>query len=200
MITFLRARGRLIDWRNNALLQIGFFGAFRRSEVSKLQYENVAFQLKGIEILIPRSKTDQSGEGQTCAIPYGDEILCPVLALKTWCEKAKIENGFIFRRLTKGGKIGQQAIASEHLNIILKEVAQSCHLANAEAYSSHSLRRGFATTASRQGASLSAIMRQGRWQHSDTALGYVEEGQRFEDNAASLIFEKRKQKPPENQT
>lgn len=193
MVNFLRGRGKLNDWRNNALLQIGFFGAFRRSELVAIQYDHLQFMPQGLEILIPRSKTDQVGDGQRCAIPFGDETLCPILALQTWCEKAKINNGYIFRRTTKGGAISQEAIAAEHLNIILKTLAKHCNLPNAENYSSHSLRRGFATTASQQGASLSAIMRQGRWQHSDTALGYVEEGQRFEDNAASLILEKRAQ-------
>jgi len=82
----------------------------------------------------------------------------------------------------------------------VQDVAISCGLPSAESYSSHSLRRGFATTASQRGASLSAIMRQGRWQHANTALGYVEEGQRFEDNAVRVIFknsiETTKDKPP----
>jgi len=49
---------------------------------------------------------------------------------------------------------------------------------------SHSLRRSFATAASRQGAMFHAIMRQGRWRHQGTVLGYIEAGQRFEENAA----------------
>lgn len=188
MINFLRTRGKLSDWRNSALLQIGFFGAFRRSELVKIQYEHLQFLPKGIEILIPRSKTDQFGDGQRCAIPYGDAILCPVLALKAWCEKAQIKSGYIFKSISRGGALDKEAIAPGHLNIILKTLAKLCNLENAANYSSHSLRRGFATTASQQGASLSAIMRQGRWQHSDTALSYIEAGQRFEDNAASIIL------------
>ena len=43
--------------------------------------------------------------------------------------------------------------------------------------------------ASQKGASLKAIMRQGRWQHVSTVLGYIEEGQRFEDNAAATVLE-----------
>lgn len=34
-------------------------------------------------------------------------------------------------------------------------------------------------------------MQQGRWQHTGTALGYMEEGKRFEGNAAGLILRKR---------
>lgn len=191
IVKFLSARAKLIDLRNNALLQIGFFGAFRRSELAAIQYQNIQFLDGGIEILIPRSKGDQTGDGQRCAIPYGDEILCPVSALKQWCEKANIKTGYVFRRVTRSSIVSQEAIAAEHINIVLKTVAKLCSLPNSENYSSHSLRRGFATTASQQGASLSAIMKQGRWRHLDTALGYVEEGRRFEDNAANIILNSR---------
>ncbi len=163
-----------------------------------IRFEHITFSSKGMEILIPRSKTDQAGEGQTCALPKGNEMLCPVTALKIWCEKTHIESGFIFRKISKNGTLNKDAIAGGHLNIILKDLAQCCNLSNAENYSSHSLRRGFATAASQQGASLSAIMRQGRWQHSDTALGYIAEAQRFEDNAADYLLKKRKQIFTEN--
>jgi integrase len=187
---YLQSKGEPIDLRNNALLQIGFFGAFRRSELHAIRYEDLRFSDNGVEILIPRSKTDQGGEGQCCAIPYGDEVLCPMLALKTWCEKAEIKTGYVFRRIIKGRRMMEQPIAAQHVNKIVQDVAKSSGLPNAESYSSHSFRRGFATTASQRGASLSAIMRQGRWQHANTALGYVEEGQRYEDNAARVIFNK----------
>ena len=49
---------------------------------------------------------------------------------------------------------------------------------------------GFATTASQQGASLVSIMQQGRWKHTGTALGYMEESKRFEGNAAGLLLKK----------
>jgi len=49
------------------------------------------------------------------------------------------------------------------------------------------LRRSFANTASRKGAPLGAIMRQGRWQHEGTVLGYIEESKRFEANAVNYI-------------
>ena len=190
MANFLSNRGKLIDLRNNALLQTGFFGAFRRSELAAIYFEHVTFVPEGMEILIPRSKTDQSGEGLVCAIPYGDKILCPVTAMKTWCEKANIIHGPIFCRITKAENLIPFAIDAHHINIIIKNIAEDCNLPNAERFSSHSLRRGFATTASQQGASLVSIMQQGRWKHTGTALGYMEESKRFEGNAAGLLLKK----------
>lgn len=191
MANYLNSTGKFIDLRNNAILQIGFFGAFRRSELAAIYFEHITFVPEGMEILIPRSKTDQGGEGLVCAIPYGDEIVCPVKTMKAWCEKANITKGPVFCRITKGEKLIPFAVNAHHINIIVKSIAKACNLPNADTYSSHSLRRGFATTASQQGASLASIMQQGRWQHTGTALGYMEEGKRFEGNAAGLILKKR---------
>ncbi len=188
MIKYLNNSERPINLRNSALLLIGFFGAFRRSELCAIKFEDIKFAKQGIEISIPRSKTDQISLGQSCAIPYVAEGLCAVSSLKAWCETAQIHEGYIFRRIKKNGLISHEPIKAEHINIILKELARKCALPNYEDYSSHSLRRGFATAASQSGASLISIMRQGRWQHADTALGYIEEAKAFEDNAVDSIF------------
>ncbi len=149
---------RLIDIRNNALLQLGFFGAFRRSELVSIQWEHIRFVPEGIEILIPRSKTDQSGEGQVCAIPYGNELLCPVKALKDWQDYSGLETSFIFRKLTKSERLQIDAIKPNQVNQIIKDVARACKLPDAESYSNYSLRRGFATEASKKGAPFGAVM------------------------------------------
>ena len=43
--------------------------------------------------------------------------------------------------------------------------------------------------ASRQGASLQSVMKQGRWRHVGTVLGYIEEGQRFQENASGILLQ-----------
>jgi hypothetical protein len=52
------------------------------------------------------------------------------------------------------------------------------------------MRRGLATTASRDGVSIPAIMRQGRWKQVGTVMEYIEAAQRFEENAAGQILQK----------
>lgn len=190
LVHYLKSRGELADWRNNALLQVGFFGAFRRSELVAIRWENVAFVPKGVQILIPRSKTDQEGEGHVCAIPYGNSILCPVTALHRWREESGVTLGPVFRSLLKGNKVTTSALSSNTVNKIIKNLAIACQLPQAEQYSGHSLRRGFATAASQNGASFGAIMRQGRWRHEGTVHGYIEEGQCFDANAAGSILDR----------
>lgn len=134
------------------------------------------------------SKTDQSGEGQVCAIPYGDNKLCAVKALQHWCYQAGIQPGYVFRAINRYDNISTKPLSVQSVNLIIKSIAEACQLPQADKFSSHSLRRGFATTASRKGASFVSIMRHGRWRHEGTVLGYIEEGQWFEDNAAKAIF------------
>jgi integrase len=174
--------------RDNALLQIGFFGAFRRSELVAIEWQHVTFVSEGIKILIPRSKTDPEGEGQVCAIPYGQLPLCPVTALKQWQERSGFTEGFVFRSLRHGRCDPQKGLAPKTVSDIVKHRAIESQWPNCKYYSGHSLRRGFATAASQKGASLGAIMRQGRWHHEATVHGYIEEGKHFEANAAAAVL------------
>jgi integrase len=185
----LNNQGTLVSYRDNALLQIGFLGAFRRSELVAIQWQHVRFVPEGVEILIPRSKTDQEGEGNICAIPYGQPPLCPVTALSQWQTQSGLMDGFVFRAIRHGQCDPINGVSPAIVSQILKRRALECQWPNAAQYSGHSLRRGFATTASQRGASLGAIMRQGRWRHEGTVHGYIEEGKRFEANAAASILE-----------
>lgn len=190
IVDHLKRQNTLSDCRNKALLQVGFFGAFRRSELTAIDWQHITYVPKGVEILIPRSKTDQVGEGEIIALPYGNSILCPVTALMSWQEKiANPTSGPVFCRVLKNQKAIPQALSTHSINKIIKTLAVICQLPYATSYSGHSLRRGFATTASQQGATLGAIMRQGRWRHESTVHGYIQEGQRFEANAAGTILE-----------
>ena len=81
---YLEKNGTLQALRDSAVLQVGFFGAFRRSELVSIKTEHLQWHEKGVEILIPSSKTDQSREGQYCVLPLGNEMLCPIRAIKKW--------------------------------------------------------------------------------------------------------------------
>lgn len=184
----LHAKSDLSALRDNAILQIGFFGAFRRSELIAIKWHHVTFVPEGIKILIPRSKTDPEGEGEICAIPYGQLPLCPVTALKQWRERSGFTEGFVFRSLRHGRCDPNKGLTPKTVSDIIKKHAIESQWPNGQYYSGHSLRRGFATAASQKGASLGAIMRQGRWRHEATVHGYIEEGKHFEANAAAAVL------------
>lgn len=179
----------VINIRNRAIILVGFFGAFRRSELVALKWEHVEFVSDGMVITLLRSKTDQSGEGQTCVIPFGNELRCPVRALIDWRQASKLWNGFIFRRISKTGTISSHGITGVYVNMLIRDLVKAVGLPNADQYSAHSLRRGFATEAARLGASMPAIQKHGRWRLIRTVVEYVEAGRRFEDSAVNVLFE-----------
>jgi len=194
MVTVLAPQGSLIAIRNSALLQIAFFGALRRSELVRLMLENLAWEPDGLVITLSRSKTDQEGQGVTKAIPYGssDGICCPITALKRWLETARITEGPVFRRVTRQGTIGTNALYAGSINDILASCAAAAQLSYVPELSSHSFRRGLATSAHRAGADFRDIKRQGGWRHDGTVQSYIDEAGQFQENAAGSLLLRRR--------
>jgi site-specific recombinase XerD len=175
--------------RNRALLLIGFFGAFRRSELVSLHWEQVHFVSDGVIIKLSRSKTDQTGQGADCVIPFGNALRCPVRALLDWRKASQQFAGPIFRRISKTGTVSGSAISGQSVNLILRQLAHDAGLTNAAQMSAHSLRRGFATESARLGASMPSIQRHGRWRSTKTVVEYIEAGRQFVDSAVNVLFD-----------
>lgn len=192
IVTALQRQGTLKALRDNALLQIAYFGAYRRSEVVRLQIAHLTWEPEGVLITLPRSKTDQKGEGITKAIPFGEQVCCPPGALRAWCQAAGITSGPLFRGINKWGQLGTEALHEASLNGILATAATLAGLPYVPQLSSHSLRRGLATSAYRAGARFQDIKRQGGWRHDGTVSGYIEEAGRFDENAAGHLLRRPK--------
>lgn len=191
IVAWLEQEGSLKARRDNALLQVGFFGGFRRSEVVGLQVEHLAWERQGLVITLARSKTDQRGEGIAKAIPYGEGAVCPATALRRWLADAGIREGALFRAVTRWNAVGTGALHAASVNAILAERARQSGLDHVPELSSHSLRRGMATSAHRAGASFRDIKRQGGWRHDGTVQGYIEEASQFTDNAAAALLRRK---------
>jgi site-specific recombinase XerD len=172
--------------RDRALLLVGFAGAFRRSEVVGLRFEDVRFTENGLVVTIPKSKTDPEGEGQTVGIPYGSHPeSCPVRALASWLERANITYGCLFPAIGRwGGEVTGKPLCDHQLAKIIKRLAERAGLEPA-AYSGHSLRSGLATSAAEGGASERAIMDQTRHRSLKQVRKYIRRGSLFQDNAAA---------------
>ena len=132
--------------KNKSLILIGFSGGFRRSELVSIEYDDVDFVPEGVKIFIKRSKTDQTGEGMTKAIPYFENSsYCPVIALNQWIEIAGIKSGRIFN------------ISDKSVALTIKKYALLAGLDYTK-YAGHSLRSGFATSTAEMGADERSIM------------------------------------------
>lgn len=188
IVAYLNTLEGLSALRDSALLQVGYFGAFRRTELVTLEVHYVQLEREGIQITLPRSKTDQEGEGLDKAIPYGDSLCCPANALRCWLDVDQIEQGPLFRRISRWGSVGDVALHEGSVNAILTARAQEAGVLYAPKMSSHSLRRGLATSAHLAGAHFLDIKRQGSWRHDGTVPGYIEQARAFEENAAGLLL------------
>jgi integrase len=188
MVTYLNQRNNLKSLRDSALIQLAYFGAFRRSELIAITIEQLKFETQGLLILIPRSKTDQDGKGKIKALPYGKNIVCPVNAVKKWLEAAKIQQGAIFRGINRWNVLQKESLHSDSVNTIIKALARQCGFDFIDHLSSHSLRRGFATSAANAGVDFESIKRQGGWKNDNTVREYIEEGQLFDQNAAGKLI------------
>ncbi len=180
--------------RDRALLLVGFFGAFRRSELVGIDIEHLAWEPEGVIITLPRSKTDQTGEGKIKALPYGEGPLCAASALRQWLELSETDQGPVFRSITRWNALKPEGLNPASVNVILKAAAENAGLDFVPELSSHSLRRGLATSAHRAGSSFESIKRQGGWSHDAIVWEYIEEAQRFEDNAVAVLLSKAKQR------
>lgn len=172
--------------RNRALLLVGFAGAFRRSELVSLDVADIREVPDGLDVTLRRSKTDQEGAGRVVGIPYGSTTAtCPVRAWQAWHEAADLEDGPAFRptsgRHVTSGRLSDRAVAR-----VVKGAAKAAGLDPTD-YSGHSLRRGFATQAARAGKAERSIMRQTGHRSLAMVRRYIEDADRWTDNAAAGI-------------
>jgi len=161
--------------RDKALILIGFSGGFRRSELVDIEYEDLEFVSEGVKIFVKRSKTDQSGEGMTKAIPYFDnKNFCPVIALKNWIEIFDLKKNRIFN------------ISDKSVALIIKKYANYAGL-ESHRYAGHSLRSGFATSTAESGAEERNIMAMTGHKTTEMVRRYIKEANLFKNNALNKI-------------
>lgn len=175
------------DARDRALLLIGFAGGFRRSELVAIDIGAIGFAQHGAIITVPKSKTDQLGAGRKVGIPLGRTRHCPVGALETWIARAGLNEGPVFRPLSRHGRVVEARLSGEAVSLIIKERVAAVGINPAD-FSGHSLRAGFVTSAAQVGVPTWRI-RQQTGHTSDAMLQrYIRDGALFVKNAAGAIL------------
>jgi integrase len=167
----------LLGRRDRALVLLGFSGAFRRSEITRiLEVRNLTFTPQGLYIRLPRSKTDQEQTGRTVAIGMGKhEESCPVRALRAWLDAAGIESGPVFRAVDHQGRVSSTVLCPRSISKILKRAAKRAGL-DPRNISGHSLRAGMATTAAIHGAEEREIARTTGHRTAAMVRRYIRDG------------------------
>lgn len=163
----LRAR------RDRALILLGFWRGFRSDELCRLQIEHVqAVAGSGVSLYLPRSKSDRDNLGRTFHTP-ALQRLCPVQAYIEWINSAALVRGPVFRGIDRWGHLSEQGLHANSVIALLRQALARAGI-DAEHYTSHSLRRGFATWAHRSGWDLKSLMSYVGWKDMQSAMRYVE--------------------------
>ncbi|TAL80637.1 MAG: integrase [Candidimonas sp.] len=169
--------------RDRALLLFAWAsGGRRRSEVTGADMQFLKRVPDGYVYTLAYSKTNQAGVD----LPENSK---PVLgaaaaALEDWLKISGITSGAIFRRIRKGGHLGE-ALSPAAVRVIVKE---RCALAEVEGdFSAHSLRSGFVTEAGRQNVPLAETMAMTGHHSMATVLGYFRAESSLSSGAARLL-------------
>lgn len=173
----------LIGLRDRALLLFAWAsGGRRRSEVVRATMENTHQMPEGFLFTMGASKTNQQGIAR--ADQNKPVVGRAALALEAWLAASQIESGPIFRRVRRGGVVGE-ALSSEAVRRIVQARAIKAGIEGN--YAAHSLRSGFITEAGRQGLPLGEIM--GMTGHASVAsvIGYHRAGATLSSKAARLL-------------
>lgn len=167
--------------RDRAILLLGFTGAFRRSELTALNVQDLRFTEDCLIVSLGKSKTNQLGDYEEKAIFYSPEpAVCPIRSLKAWLEKLERPEGPVFVMLRKGSRITANRLSDQSINILVQRYL-------GPSYSAHSLRASFVTVAKLNGADDSEIMNQTKHKTSEMIRRYTRLDNVQQHNAAQKL-------------
>ena len=101
-------------------------------------------------------------------------------ALRAWLQASGIQDGPIFRPINKAGTVRPSRLTDRSVANIVKAYAERAGF-DASAFSGHSLRAGFLTSAAGKGASIFKMMDVSRHKSVDVLRGYVRDAEFFKD-------------------
>jgi site-specific recombinase XerD len=176
----------LAEQRDRVILLVGYAGAMRRSELAAVTAADIDQVPEGLLIRLRRSKTDQEARGRKIEIVYGAHpVTCPVRALRAWLTASAIIDGPILLGIDRHGRLlgplsaqGVAIVVKRHMGRLGYPVTD---------FAGHSLRRGHATTAARNGATERTIMRTTGHTTTATVRGYIDAAELFTDPASAYL-------------
>ena len=180
-----RIRGNeLAALRDRAMILLAFGAALRRSELVALDVGDLERHRRGLLVRLRRSKTDQAGEGRSVAVLDG-KLKVPA-AVSAWLDGAGIGEGPVFRGIDRGRLMPGRLTAGQFARMLKSRCAAAA--LDPAAFSGHSPRRGFATTAGDDGADLRLTAKHMRHVKLETTLGYIEDGELFRTHAGKSFL------------
>lgn len=160
--------------RNRALVLLGFWRGFRSDELASLCIEFIEIKPgEGMTCYLPRSKGDRQLEGRKFSCPALSR-LCPVEAVEDWLALSKLKDGPLFRKIDRWGHLSASGLLPGSIIPMLRQFLAQAGIADADAFSSHSLRRGFAQWAGSSGWDIRELMTYVGWRDIKAAMRYLD--------------------------
>lgn len=159
------------DDRDRALLLLGFWGAFRASELVALRVDDITLASQQLLVHVQRSKEDPLGRGTVVALAaLSSSELCALRATETWLERVGRAPGPLFRTV-QGERIAESTMHPRAISRAIHRLARRAAISGD--YSAHSLRAGLATSAYARGVTEREIQEHGRWKDRRSLDRYI---------------------------
>ncbi|MBK1902213.1 MULTISPECIES: site-specific integrase [Burkholderia] len=169
----------LTHLRNRSLVLLGFWRAFRSDELSRLRVEHVAIEHgHGMTLFLPRTKGDRALSGTTFKAPALPR-LCPVSAYEAWVAAADLTDGPVYRGIDRWGHLSGEGLHAGSFVPLLRTLFGAAGVPAPDSYSSHSLRRGFASWANSSDWDLKSLMAYVGWKDVRSAMRYIDAADPF---------------------
>jgi integrase len=179
--------------RDRAVLAVGFAGAFRRSELTALRLCDIGVHARGVRLRTERRKTgsdevyvDLAGGSlaEEALLAWLDALAASNVKMSLQAvpldDVASSWNGAALFRQTRGStpKPTNEGLSAGSVSLVVKRATETIGL-DSSAFSAHSLRSGFATTAAEEGQSAMEIRDAGGWRSVVTVDRYVQHRRDF---------------------
>ena len=179
-------RGSRRDCRDRAILTLGWAsGGRRRSEITGLMFEDVSlneFDEKSL-VWVSLLETKTTSKGETPRLVLKGRA---AQALVHWIEVGEIEDGPLFRPISKADRVLNRRLSPDAIAQIVKHRLRLAGLPEGFA-SPHGLRSGFLTQAALDGAPIQAAMRLSLHRSMAQAQKYYDDVDIAENPAADLL-------------
>jgi site-specific recombinase XerD len=160
--------------RDRAMMLLGFWRGFRTDELVRLQAEDVkVVPGQGMTCFLARTKGDRQLTGTTYRVPALSQW-CAVAATLDWIAAAKLKSGPLFLGINQWGGLASTSLHPNSVIPMLRRLFHRAGVSTPEAYSGHSLRRGFAGWANANGWDVKALMEYVGWKDMHSALRYID--------------------------
>ncbi len=176
------AKARIRQARDAAIIRTLSNGLLRISEVGQIHCEHISTRENGSgTLLIPRSKTDQEGEGKQVYLQKRT-----MKAIEKYQKLSGVSEGPLFRRVYQNCKMGKGALGATAIRNMIKDVAEKAEI-DVTGISGHSFRVGTAQSLVEGKATMPQLQTAGRWKDSRMPARYTEKEELAQRTIATIL-------------